>query len=487
MIYVLQSAGYDKNGQYIDLIKIGYASNWDRRWESYQLHNPTIKVLYTVEGGEFADEKNVQNYFRKYRFEGYGQEWFTNVKTISNFFEGKTIEDIRAIVPSMMSMSGGYKTLLGKFKNTFYDLISVITKVVFPGEFYRTDEVCSILADWRVNELPELIKVIKIEFPEYYDDILIMYDHIREGLSEKEIQFLDDYFNLKKSVSDNKKLRFICEYGLSEKEEKVFLFVEKKFRILLSYFDRREIKSYNYCVEKLIREYKVRTFSNISEVRNRIFEVFKVGDRMTYNYAKNTLMSIYKEFNYSKGVTSSEIKNYFEVRGMDDSKNNKARIRGYTIVRPIDPKADEIIEKQQEELRFEILNYFKVGDSIFVDDINEKLQKIYDKLGYQKRPAPRQLDNFFELKVSRKYYKIKRCLFNDSNLYDNLKDDIYSTFFVDQILSNEEIEEKLEEIYKNNNYSMSPKASDINNWFKTRVRKVNFDAGLKLISRIQEN
>ena len=85
MIYVLQSAGYDKNGQYIDLIKIGYASNWDRRWESYQLHNPTIKVLYTVEGGEFADEKNVQNYFRKYRFEGYGQEWFTNVKTISNF------------------------------------------------------------------------------------------------------------------------------------------------------------------------------------------------------------------------------------------------------------------------------------------------------------------------------------------------------------------------------------------------------------------
>ena len=46
MIYVLQSAGYDENRNYIDLIKIGYTESWDRRKVSYLLSNPTVILLY---------------------------------------------------------------------------------------------------------------------------------------------------------------------------------------------------------------------------------------------------------------------------------------------------------------------------------------------------------------------------------------------------------------------------------------------------------
>ena len=68
MIYVLQSAGYDKNGQYIDLIKIGYSKDWKKRKDVYAAHNPTVKILYLTEDGDEDDEASLHLYFRKFRF-----------------------------------------------------------------------------------------------------------------------------------------------------------------------------------------------------------------------------------------------------------------------------------------------------------------------------------------------------------------------------------------------------------------------------------
>ncbi len=97
MIYVLKSSGYDENENLVNLIKIGYTDNWERRLSQYKLHNPTIKVLYKIEDGNEDDEKFLHSYFSEYRYKGYGNEWFYYNDSIISFFDNKTIEDMRKL------------------------------------------------------------------------------------------------------------------------------------------------------------------------------------------------------------------------------------------------------------------------------------------------------------------------------------------------------------------------------------------------------
>ena len=99
MIYVLQSAGYDENRNYIDLIKIGYTESWDRRKVSYLLSNPTVILLYLFKEIEATTEIEflLHEYFSKFRYEKYGREWFYKDDTILEFFT-KPFSEIKDIL-----------------------------------------------------------------------------------------------------------------------------------------------------------------------------------------------------------------------------------------------------------------------------------------------------------------------------------------------------------------------------------------------------
>ena len=99
MIYVLQSAGYDENRNYIDLIKIGYTESWDRRKVSYLLSNPTVILLYLFKEIEATKEIEflLHEYFSKFRYEKYGREWFYKDDIILEFFT-KPFSEIKDIL-----------------------------------------------------------------------------------------------------------------------------------------------------------------------------------------------------------------------------------------------------------------------------------------------------------------------------------------------------------------------------------------------------
>lgn len=48
MIYVLQSSAYGDSGNYIDIIKIGYTKDWERRKNSYYLSKSYNKVAVSL-------------------------------------------------------------------------------------------------------------------------------------------------------------------------------------------------------------------------------------------------------------------------------------------------------------------------------------------------------------------------------------------------------------------------------------------------------
>lgn len=89
MIYLIKSAGYGKDNNYIDLLKIGYTEDTKKegRFNAYKLHNPTCKILYELPELTEEDEKNIQYKFRKYLYIDYGREWFEYNDEIVNFFK----------------------------------------------------------------------------------------------------------------------------------------------------------------------------------------------------------------------------------------------------------------------------------------------------------------------------------------------------------------------------------------------------------------
>lgn len=100
MIYVLKSAGYDEDENYVDLLKVGFSEVWSYRYKSYLNHNPTVRLLYSYPEGTRDDESNLHTLFKKYRYEEYGREWYYYSKELLEIFENySTIENLRTIIP----------------------------------------------------------------------------------------------------------------------------------------------------------------------------------------------------------------------------------------------------------------------------------------------------------------------------------------------------------------------------------------------------
>lgn len=134
MIYILQSSAYGDSGNYIDIIKIGYTKDWERRKNSYYLSNPTIKLLYLFKdkGGTEKVESQLHEYFSEFRYEKYGREWFYKTDEILNFFSGHTFPEILKIVGKIKKekVRKEPKTIQGIYKVN-EDKISEESKLIF--------------------------------------------------------------------------------------------------------------------------------------------------------------------------------------------------------------------------------------------------------------------------------------------------------------------------------------------------------------------
>ena len=88
MIYVMRSAAFKKGSttELETIIKIGYTGEKSKkaRESVYLTENPTIQILYQIEGGEEIDEKNLHRYFSHLLV--YGREWFRDEEEIIDFF-----------------------------------------------------------------------------------------------------------------------------------------------------------------------------------------------------------------------------------------------------------------------------------------------------------------------------------------------------------------------------------------------------------------
>ena len=85
MIYLIKTSYYDeKTCKPAFLLKIGYAKNIDDRMKTYKTHNPLVQLLDTREG-DYELENELHHYFKEYAYPNQFEWFYYNERIIKEF------------------------------------------------------------------------------------------------------------------------------------------------------------------------------------------------------------------------------------------------------------------------------------------------------------------------------------------------------------------------------------------------------------------
>ena len=331
MLYLIKSAGYDEKGNYIDLLKIGYAENIDHRMATYKLHNPTYKLLKTIEGTP-VDEARVQYHFRRYRFNGYGREWFVYNEEIINFFNSSpdltTLEDFEGLGKTRLSnfikrvVQSYFLSEVFSVDEKNFSELETIEKKIRPvynsiGKTIRTDS----------DAIEELSKILGVDI-----GVLKRVEKIYSGVKEVD-RVLKDFRRLTKFPD---KMKLVCTSDLSDENRKRLL---QKIPIEFSKYyyllGPEKCKAVSY--RKSLLEEKLKPIKPASENLDmvaKIYSEFCIGKKYQKAQTKNRLAEIYSEFGCTKTAKANDLEEYFEIKPcLISNKETGKRDHGFEIIK----------------------------------------------------------------------------------------------------------------------------------------------------------
>ena len=510
MIYVIQSAGYDSKGQFIDLIKIGYTQNWKNRKEVYDAHNPTIKILYLSEAGDRADEASLHLYFRKFRFFDYGKEWYVYSNEIIDFFTNfPDFDEMRksGVLPIVLPDDPESKGKLLKddlIKSELSGYIKSISQVTGIDINQITQDV---LEERLVNDRAFEI-YINTYYPERSDDIKTIYE-LRKGEPNKvELDFINEFCR----KSDSMKLRLLCTDINKlpiDSQKVIFALVNHNYSNIISELGKDLLSEINYNFSEAKKRYSSKLF-NISDLADRVYEEFHSGDHLSDEYIKTKLGEIYRELDYpeTRWPSSKEINKFFATESIKVLENGKF-IRGKILHDGLlyDWGNKEVVEGNVGFID-KLKSTFLPGDRIPCSVIKAKLKLIYKSFNYTrtakstdilewfvarevelsekgKRLRGYEIVGFIDVK-NKKRFKVEFAEGDcspaiESDFYNTLKLDVYHTFRYRYKVSTKEIVKILNKVLKKRGYYRTAKISDIDVWFETRPCQINNEDGRVLI------
>lgn len=338
MIYLINVTYYDKETkEVIDLLKIGFTDNWEKRKAQYQLHNPIFKNIHLIENGTEEQESKLHYKFREKRYNGYGDEWYYYDKEIVNFIKSITLEELDKLPNN--PVRGDQKVLKGKRKARF--ILSYLFNTKEEIENYLSS-LSNILGDSiSFNTSLDYIK----SDPSINQDKLNYFLEVNNNretgnysedkeLSQEVATFFRQYESLN-TIHD--KLQMLCEYDLSDQARDIVLGQIPDSDEVKSYYtslspDRLKALSYNS--HKIKKELKIVTFSPELLI-NTIYSNFNVGDKLLLSEIKDKLSDLYKSINYTKTPKASDLLIYFNINSYTSTViigGKKKRAVGYELI-----------------------------------------------------------------------------------------------------------------------------------------------------------
>ena len=341
MIYLIKSAGYGDDNKYIDLLKIGYTdeSVKDKRFNLYKLHNPTCKVLYEISNGTEDQEKRIQYKFKDLLYPDYGREWFYYSEEIINFFEDIKNNglDIVLNLPKGASSKSTYLIYRNKVKDVLYSIYGFYREEnnISPKESLEDtikdyyNKLIVELGD-KITVESEVLEYIKKDFGDTLVNKYIENNKLFQS-SQEISRFMEEFSKLN---TFKKRLRFFCNYELSDTERNIILNQIGEHDNIRSYYltlKPERLRALSYDKTKIEKELGVVIFSKELLVKT-IFNNFKVGDKLPNTDIKNILTNLYNSINYKATPKATDLEEYFEIKKCKLTMPDKTRSHGIELI-----------------------------------------------------------------------------------------------------------------------------------------------------------
>lgn len=322
MLYLLRSYGVGGRS----ILKIGFTDNIEARAYSYFSSNPFI-LMISVREGDTMLESLIHRYLYslglQYNMEGRSlEEWFIDDPRVLSIFHISR-ETLERIMWSNRDKIFNIKT----YPSTDYSLFEYLYKKhedSFEGNKYRT-----------VNEkaVKTKAKSIDLDFWKFYSRNMEKDSIDRENISQETSDFFDEFYSTGVFA---KRMKMFCEFmdthkGQPEIIGPVLEKVDPKFNNFYSLIGTKKCKALDF-KESALKD-RLNLATNSENLKKKVLEVFKVGERYTRKFIKGKLGEIYKSMGIkTKSPKANDIEEWFNARPVkireDDGRENGFEILG---------------------------------------------------------------------------------------------------------------------------------------------------------------
>ena len=449
MIYLIETTYYNKDTkEVLDLLKIGYTKDIDSRVDSYYLHNPECKLLDTREG-DTELESYFHSLYNKYSYPK-RREWFYYSQEIVDNFQKISLDD---------------KYLIDK------DEYIIGFREYLRSEVPGIQELKSKYLEDILKEIEELSRKEGLEElynPEFHRSLTL-------GIWEKEY---------------NSEISYIDSYDFEE------LFKDYPDKIDIQKNPWSNSATFYYRSTADYRRMSGEDFQKIIESKKKSTENLLLAYNTTLDAVKFDLAK-----NYQKVAKSYNYKDdYVSVNKIHTSDGNiilKPVHNQLVLVNEIRAFKIQQIDYKDRFTVFSTIHNTLTRDDIINQEVSEFLRvytgltTIYDKLkllceyGLSQDAIQIVLGQINDSDEIKSYYtslnpdrlktlgynvtRIKRELGIVTFSQELLEAKIYSEFKVGDKLTLSNIKDRLDYLYSSISYTATPKAKDLENYFKIKL------------------
>lgn len=328
MIYVIEMIvgdNFDNITNFTRIFKIGYTEDFNRRVRDYHCCNPFFKVfkVFTGTGFDRECEKRLHHHLADKKFDGRAEMFYKDDEVVSLLNSIQTRDDIMNLYSKLKHKS--FKLYYKKFRDLINRNWDLIEKVYTGSPESLVNEM---LYDLQEDIVSYIRSRLGVSIVDYTDE-------------EKELihDFFDGYSKVEGMES---RLKFVCEYGLTDDELATIapLLPQKRFYDYLTILGPKKCKACGYRLTTLDNLISVKGF-DMSIVAEKVVSSFEVGKAYTNVYIKDTLNKIYRELKYKVKAKATDLSKYFKTRGASVQSGDR-RVHGLRILDKLNNSAGEV-------------------------------------------------------------------------------------------------------------------------------------------------
>ena len=343
MIYLIKSSAYSKEGNHIDILKIGYTGDTNKcsRIMTYYYHNPTCILLYTIPEATDLDEKRLHYRFRDYLFESPNFnciEWYYYNDEIVDYFKTHTTKES---LLDLEEAPENNRLAFIRFKNEVYKAVDYVLSVrCQEGSLdynianKQRDNLANIIYTRRIRttrKLWEYVKDVFGLFPLEMQKLLDTNQLDKDTMNE--VTNFMNRFNYLKQFTEKMKLLCTTTFSTERTLEIVLKQIPINYVTYYTILGPDRIKAFCYRRVDLERECSKLLESQAGSKRESIIlSNFTVGKRYSIRGIKETLRLLYNQEGIQSTPKAVDLEGYFEVKKVKVPCEGGGRVDGYEIL-----------------------------------------------------------------------------------------------------------------------------------------------------------